>query len=187
MVGLACISKCVVCEKGRRIGMAAAVLMRRRRRGRRGGRKRRSRNLACTSINLHLLVRASLARGALWTREPLAALELSIRVGHTPVLSILTFKFIRLPRPILSRTRHHFQSGQWTSNHLFLQILFAGEFSKVKGDYRLYRDKIQSHSHRDACELHANTYVITCTCIYMVVIVCIQYSKLTCYKMLTMQ
>ena len=117
MVGLACISKCVVCEKGRRIGMAAAELMRRRRRGRRGGRKRRSRNLACTSINLHLLVRDSLARGALWTREPLAALELSIRDGHTPVLSILTFKFIRLPRPILSsQTTHNFQSGQCTIN-----------------------------------------------------------------------
>ena len=156
-----------MCCVWKRIGMAAAVLMRRRRRGRRGGRKRRSRNLACTSINLHLLVRASLARGALWTREPLAALELSIRVGHTPVLSILTFKFIRLPRPILSRTTHNFQSGQWTSNHLILQILVAWEFSKVKGDYLPYRDKSHSHFHGDACELHANTYVIACTCVYM--------------------
>ena len=127
MVGLACISKCVVCEKGRRIGMAAAELMRRRRRGRRGGRKRRSRNLACTSINLHLLVRASLARGALWTREPLAALELSIRDGHTPVLSILTFKIICLPRPILSRTTHNFQSTITCSCKYYLLEIFQSQ------------------------------------------------------------
>ena len=55
MVGLACISKCVVCEKERRIGNLDGGSVDEKEEG---GRKRRIRNLASTSINLHLLVRA---------------------------------------------------------------------------------------------------------------------------------
>ena len=58
-----------------------------------GGRKRRSRNLACTSINLHLLVRA-LPRPRLSFDQ--GAPELSIREDHTPALSILKFEIIFL-------------------------------------------------------------------------------------------
>ena len=57
MVGLACISKCVVCEKREKNREGMAEQLMRRRVGRIEGRKRQSRNLACTSINLHLLVR----------------------------------------------------------------------------------------------------------------------------------
>ena len=78
--------------------MAAAAVdeKEKEREGEEGGRKRRSRNLACTSINLHLLVRVlprprrSLDQGA-----PGRPRALHQR-GHTPAFSILKFKIICL-------------------------------------------------------------------------------------------
>ena len=49
MVGLACISKCVVCEKGRRTGMAASVDEKDREEE--GGRQEEAEQESCMHLN----------------------------------------------------------------------------------------------------------------------------------------
>ena len=131
MVGLACISKCVVCEKGRRTEMAASDD---EEEGGRGGRKRRSRNLACTSINLHLLVRAlprprrSLDQGA-----PSCCPRALHQRGPHSCLEHLKFKMICPPGPISSWMTWK----QWTShNHQLLKISFES-FLRIPLDFQM--------------------------------------------------
>ena len=50
MVGLACISKCGVCEKGRRIGMAAAAVDEKEREGEEGGQEEAEQE-SCMHLN----------------------------------------------------------------------------------------------------------------------------------------
>lgn len=50
MVGLACISKCVVCEKGRRTGMAASV-DEKEREEEEGGRQEEAEQESCMHLN----------------------------------------------------------------------------------------------------------------------------------------